>query len=296
MFTQPYQLPGQMKQAIQQNVEQLQMYNQNLQNPQQQLLYQTFRQNPVQQTQQGYIPPQPFYHQPPQQQLSQTMVNPLQQTMSKPQKPVKKTAEEAEQYVQDLKSRAKVNTALQLLIRNIRVLEVLQRQSFMDPLRLQQIQESRSLYFNAIQQQLQAMNLTIEQLKSKLEQLNLHKQLQVALDYIYQNSTNISAYTKKQNRIALHFQQLLNALEAGCAQNFALKTALDEIIADFEDIAGKEGCVPLNWSGFKILKAVLAELELACKENGGNACQSWQHWTDQLTQLYQNQIFVQQWE
>ena len=54
---------------------------------------------------------------------------------------------------------------------------------------------------------------------------------------------------------------LIDALKVGAIDNQNLKQGLEEIIESFSELQGKEGCIPVNWSGLQLFRDMLAEVD-----------------------------------
>ena len=128
----------------------------------------------------------------------------------------------------------------------------------------------------------QAAGLSIQDLKQQLMDLDLLNQLTNAVDYVYQNSTNVTENTKKLQRLIVDSKTLCDAIKAQAVQNIQLKESLEDLLARIQDIEGKEGCPPVNWKQTQTLREFIKEVDQNILEHGGSIMDSYEHWVDRF--------------
>ena len=209
-------------------------------------------------------------------------------------RPKRCTQAEVEARVQEIQDKSKLTNQIQLLIRNLRVLEVLQRQFYNDPTNTG-LQEPRTAYFKSIMDIMQAAGLSVQDLKQRLIELNLLNQLANAVDYVYQNSTNVTENTKKIQRLIVDARTLCDAIKAQAVQNIQLKESLEDLLSRIQDIEGKEGCPPVNWKYSLMLRDFIKEVDQKILEHGGSIMDSYEHWVDQFENGFYISLYLQKW-
>lgn len=89
--------------------------------------------------------------------------------------------------------------------------------------------------------------MSVQDVKQLLTELDISSQVANAVDYVYQNSMNVTENMMKIQRLITNARMLCDAINAQTVPNLALKESLEELLVGIEDIEGKEGCPPVNW-------------------------------------------------
>lgn len=115
------------------------------------------------------------------------------------------------------------------------------------------------------------------------------------MDYVYQNSTNVTENTKKIQRLIVDARTLCDAIKAQAVQNIQLKESLEDLLSRIQDIEGKEGCPPVNWKYSLMLRDFIKEVDQKILEHGGSIMDSYEHWVDQFENGFYISLYLQKW-
>lgn len=137
--------------------------------------------------------------------------------------------------------------------------------------------------------------MSIPDLKQSLMELDLSSQVANAVDYVYQNSTNVTENMKKIPRLMMDARTICDAIRAENVPNLALQQSLKDLLEHIEDIEGKEGCPPVNWKQTQMLRDFLNEVSKNAVEHGAQIVESYEHWADTFENGIYMALYMQKW-